>query len=399
VSTPQSPLARVREYFFLKDALELSTRMGEARRTAVAKGLGVARQRAEAADALWSNGHTAEGLRMAVDAFGATLAATAPLQGEPAAPPPPAEEVPEAEAEPEDVADDGGEADAAANGGEAVDGGEADEDREAPAADASHPEETHAPAEAEAEEVAPAGTDEAPTDGQPDWSSALARRGVGASAIEELRALEQELDGVALPLLDAEVSADHGQLFHRVLAERRVVDEAIAAAGVTPRDLHWRRGLRFFYLAALCVGLVAALVYLTRTPYEARATASAEYNSEFVASRLVDGDPTTEWLLPDRRTGWIEVRLTPPRDITELRLLNGHNRQFNDRATHEFTLEVFRGADSVFQTDAEFERLDPNPTPMAFAVDENGVDRIRIEVRSWHRTSAALAELDWDERE
>ena len=65
----------VREYFLLAAARDTSRALGEADRTAVADALALARQQADSADALWTLGHTAEGLRLAVTAFDTTLSA------------------------------------------------------------------------------------------------------------------------------------------------------------------------------------------------------------------------------------------------------------------------------------------------------------------------------------
>ena len=66
-------IGSIREYFFLSDARATAKLVPEHARTALHDKLARGRQRSEAADALWSNGHGAEGLRLASQAFEATL--------------------------------------------------------------------------------------------------------------------------------------------------------------------------------------------------------------------------------------------------------------------------------------------------------------------------------------
>jgi hypothetical protein len=65
----------IAEYFLLREASAAAARMSEAKRRVLIRDLTIARQKGQAATALWSNGHTAEGLRLAIDALEATLAA------------------------------------------------------------------------------------------------------------------------------------------------------------------------------------------------------------------------------------------------------------------------------------------------------------------------------------
>ncbi len=66
-------LARVVEFFTLKDALRAAEGVPERTRSALAERLALGRQRADCADILWTNGHTAEGLSLALAALDATV--------------------------------------------------------------------------------------------------------------------------------------------------------------------------------------------------------------------------------------------------------------------------------------------------------------------------------------
>ncbi len=98
-----SPSASLVEYFTLARASDASTKLGAARRKEVETALTIGRQRGDAAETLWSNGHSAEGLRLAFASLDDTIEAAA-LLAEPAeaAPAPgPAPEPAPAEPQPE----------------------------------------------------------------------------------------------------------------------------------------------------------------------------------------------------------------------------------------------------------------------------------------------------------
>lgn len=99
-------------------------------------------------------------------------------------------------------------------------------------------------------------------------------------------------------------------------------------------------------------------------------TASAIYSSgaeTFPADRAVDGSTDEScytcrsfWLLPNRTTGSLKVQLNSPATIRKIRFLNTHNRQYNDRATLDYHIDVItaKGALTVQRG-----RLDYSPNP------------------------------------
>ncbi|MAT25240.1 MAG: hypothetical protein CMN29_09815 [Sandaracinus sp.] len=391
-------VARVREYYLLSDAAEDARRRPAAERDAVAAALALGRQRADAAEALWSNGHAAEGLRLAVDALEQTLdaasvlAADAPVSPAPADPP----RATGGDAEPdrEDDADppesdpagaeerDAAEKDAAEESGDAEGGAEKSAAAESPG-DQS--------AEDTAEDTAP------PPTGA--WRALLAAR----LSEERFERLVTALRAAhpPLPALDASVSATHAELYKDLARARVDVDRAVAPAALTPGQIRVRRFSRWA-VTALALVLVAVGLYFTlRTPDRVYASASAFYRNDrqFEPENAFDDDPRTEWLLNDRQTGWIEGRLSPPRDLSAIRLLNGHNRHYNDRAVRGYKLEVFDASgEKVHEEEGEFEQLEPSPQWVEHPVDLNDVERIRVTVTSSHRLGGALSEIGWDEK-
>lgn len=81
----QSPfIANVAEFFTLEAASRTVEGVGDAARRRIHDSLVLGRQKATCAETLWANGHTAEGLALAVGALEATLAAAPELAKKPA---------------------------------------------------------------------------------------------------------------------------------------------------------------------------------------------------------------------------------------------------------------------------------------------------------------------------
>lgn len=311
----------LKEYFLLSDAQAAAKRVPEDARAAISRTLGVARRRAEAAERLWSNGHTAEGLRLAIDALALTRRAL--------------------------------------------------------------------PAFAEASGAALA---DAP--GMEAYRPVLAERGLGKRRIDGVLELERALDDRPLPELDEDVEAAHGDLFHRVIQARTTLDGALAPAASTPTQLAWTRNWRIGLTVLIFASACAAAWFLTRRPEGVTAVAS-DYTNVYDGSLTIDGDEATEWQLPDRTLGHVVITIEPPVRVTTLRLLNGHNRFYNDRAVRGYRVELFSDDEVARTIDGEFGAFEDAPQWVEHAVGLDSVDRIRFNVRSHHRIGAALAEIEW----
>ena len=372
-----SLFGRIGEYFTLSAARAAQSKLGEPARKAMDQALGLGRQRADAAESLWSNGHTAEALRLAVRALEDSLAAApeyARAMGLGAAPAPAAGvPAPASAAEPP------------APGVAPSDSAPSDSAPSEPAALAETP-------------AASAKTVEAPTTDDSDgWSAALRARGVSSAQLEKVRAALKASSATALPLLDAEVSAAHADLFQQVLDARHLVDRSFGVVALPPRDLGWMRWSRIGTTSFIGALLLAGLYYGLRTPEGVFADASDVWAQSpmFAAENVLDGNDDSYWLLPDGATGWVEARISPPVDVSRVRLLNTHNPPHNDRATRDYAVEIYAGGELAQTIEGTFE-FSTSPAFVTHDVTAGHVDRIRFVARSHHHVGAGLAELQWE---
>ena len=372
-------IGSIREYFTLSDARAIAKLVPEDTRVALHDKLALGRQRSEAADALWSNGHVAEGLRLAKQAFDATLEAIAPFEG----------------------------ALDSALGRRAREQLEAAETVIAPASDdePAEPEQTESQRKEGSTDDAESGSDAAVAESvavrsdrkdEPDWATVLRRRGLSESKLREVLEAERALRGRTLPQLDREVTAADGDLFQVLMTARRHIERVLAPATKTPSQLNWTRASRIGFAGLFATLALVGLYLALKPPTGVQVTASGYHGPEFTPDKVIDGNEATEWLLPDRQTGELELRFYPPEPITTLRIKNSHNRHYNDRATREYTVEVYSKGELAHTLDAEFPILTPRPEWVEHDIGVEEVERVVIRVRSWHRLGAGLAEIQWN---
>jgi hypothetical protein len=207
------------------------------------------------------------------------------------------------------------------------------------------------------------------------------------------RRLEATLAGLAersLPVIDADVSEADVEFFSHLAEAAAVLNRALSPTILQKGDIVSRRLKRG--LVTTLVGVATALaLYLGFRPLPCQA--SGFLLEEYKCEMAVDGVVATEWLLPDGKDGWLDMRVSPRRAIHLVRVLNGHNRTSNDRAIRGYRLEAYSG-DRLLQTaSGEFPGLLPAPTPVDVPLVAKGVDRLRIVVTSWYGGGAALAEI------
>jgi hypothetical protein len=362
-----SPPASFVEFFTLSRATAEGERLGATRRKEVSDALAVGRQRAEAAETLWSNGHTAEGLRLALVSLDDTIEAADRL-AEPG-PPTALEPAKTVEASPSSEIP----TDAPAT--------------ETPATDASE-------TVAEPARVEPTPAETAPSTNE-RWRAVLASRGVRPARIESAAQTLAAARDAKLPKLDAEVSPALSELFPRVMAARQLVDGTIAPSAWSPGDIRWTRIRR---TSGVALGLVAGIVALYFGLHEPEGTFTSAsdvwaQSPSFGTDMAIDGRPETAWLLSDRTTGWLEVRTSPARRVERVILTNTSNAPAHDRGTQDYRLEIYAHGELARSIQGHFDWVD-SPEPVTHEIGMDAVDRVRFVVTSFHRSGGGLAEMD-----
>jgi len=212
-------------------------------------------------------------------------------------------------------------------------------------------------------------------------------------SLEALAALENELpDDVRpearairadtrAPRLDREVSRAEVDRAQRALTLIELLDADVRRTGQ-------RRAL-----VALAVASVLAALFVVFRPGPAiEVTASGSYDAipNDGPGAVLDGDPETNWLMPDRSPGWLDLRFDAPRQVWGLRIRNGTNAPYRDRAVERIEVALFDETGAML---ASTERTLALGEEAQIDVSGSRVKRVRIYVRSWHRAGGALDEV------
>lgn len=196
--------------------------------------------------------------------------------------------------------------------------------------------------------------------------------------------------------LDEEVTAADGVRFRAVLVEHDRIQRTHEELVLDSREVVRRRISRVALAVASALIVISAVYFFARTPRVLKATASAVYDARYDAPNAVDGNDGSDWLLPDRTAGWIEIAVIPARKVSRVKLLNARNVPYNDRATHEFRVQSFSNGSEVKSVAGQFETYSAEPSWRTVDVGGAKIDRIRIEVKSWHLSGGGLSEVEVD---
>lgn len=348
---------RISEVFTFARAKKDAASAPEPTRLLLASGLTLGRQKQDAAEALFDNGHPAEAILLSREAFSRTLDALQVLH----TPRAKVEPLPAVDSEPKGESEDA-----------AVE-----------------------PVDAVSAEPASAPVEPAPAP-KATWREVLQTRDVDAATLDAIQSV-MTANEKAPPTLDAQVTPEHAALFHRTLAARHAMERAVAGAARAPSEVRRSQVVRLTAWSVVGLGVLTGAYFALRTPSGVFASASEQFgggDAHYQASNVLDGRPDTEWLLPDHTTGWVELAVAPPRRVNRVSILNAHNAPMNDRGTLGYTLEVYAHGELVQTSEGNFTFSD-SPEAVIHDVGEDDVERIRVVVRSSHNYGGGLAEVSF----
>ena len=152
---------------------------------------------------------------------------------------------------------------------------------------------------------------------------------------------------------------------------------------------------RHLAVALLASGLIlAAGLAIPHLQDRFEIIASGIYSPVFEAEHAVDGDPGREWLAPEGANGWIELRFARPIDVRAVRVVNAHNPGFDDRATRDLDVELYRKDRLLARAQSRFDHIDPTAAVRIIPVEASGVTRVRFIARTFLGRGAGLAEVE-----
>jgi hypothetical protein len=213
------------------------------------------------------------------------------------------------------------------------------------------------------------------------------------TALSILAEANRRIRDVKRPELEAELQPSHDGTFQLVVDSLLAVEDLVRPEVLSIAQINRLRRQRAVLALLVAAGIVLVLALAPRAPAFSHAEASTT-QGEHVASRAIDGDTKTWWVLPPGQQGWIDLTLTKPRAVHRLRIIGG-NPPWHDDLTKEAHIEAFLGADVVKATDVTF-RTPPTSEPdwTDVTLDAPKCDRIRISLRSEWKGAGTIGEVE-----
>jgi hypothetical protein len=357
--------ARLTELFTLSRALEIEAKLGADVRARIARALSLGEQKADAADSLWENGHSAEALRLAIAAVDATLEAV-PIYA--AA-----------------IGLEGAGESAGAGKGESAGAGEG--------------ESAGAGESASSPPARGRGQGRAAPSAQALIAPTLRSRGVSPREIAAIEAALEAARSAPLPGHESEITAAHTTLWRRTTAAQHALGRALGQASRSRLELLRKRVGRISGAVLGVAAVITVLVLVLRRPEGVFIEASGIWAgaASYAPELAIDGRDDTLWLAPDGVAATLDVTISPPRRVQQLRLVNGTSPPLNDRGTRDYRVELFVDGRIARVLEGRLDHPDvgrestARPTVHELGLDR--VERIRFVALTHYRIGAGLAEL------
>ncbi len=230
-----------------------------------------------------------------------------------------------------------------------------------------------------------------------DLLTALGVAARGSRLVERTRAA---IGALELPVSNNEIDADLAAIFVDARAAHLVIRRALAPALRSPSSVKWLRARRLAISTAPLVVLAVLTTLAFMPPPATRAQASAVFNdrARYQAEKVLDHDPSSEWLLPNKSRGWLELVFDQPRRVEKVRILNAVNGRRRDRGTKDFIVQVYRRGNRIRSFAGTFPSVQARRTrrEQFIFVGLSEVSKVRVEVRSWHKHGGGFAEVSVD---
>jgi hypothetical protein len=261
--------ARLTELFTLSRALEIEAKLGADVRARIARALSLGEQKADAADSLWENGHSAEALRLAIAAVDATLEAV-PIYA--AA-----------------IGLEGAGESAGAGKGESAGAGEG--------------ESAGAGESASSPPARGRGQGRAAPSAQALIAPTLRSRGVSPREIAAIEAALEAARSAPLPGHESEITAAHTTLWRRTTAAQHALGRALGQASRSRLELLRKRVGRISGAVLGVAAVITVLVLVLRRPEGVFIEASGIWAgaASYAPELAIDGRDDTLWLARRRR--------------------------------------------------------------------------------------------------
>jgi hypothetical protein len=225
--------------------------------------------------------------------------------------------------------------------------------------------------------------------GSPIWADVLLALGASSDVIQDATVAMGGPLGQR-PAWNGDLRPEHRRFFRSATRVTEAALERLLPLIAKPRQIVVNRWIRVAGVGFVVAAFVLTLLSL-RGVVDVRSSADFDEITHD-AHKIIDGNPSTEWLLPTNMGGWIELTFRP-RTIKAVKLLNAHNPPYSDRATQDFRIEGYRSNQIVHTSKHKFPKLEATPGWLTIPIPKVRVDTVRVVVESFHKLGGGLAEV------
>lgn len=164
-----------------------------------------------------------------------------------------------------------------------------------------------------------------------------------------------------------------------------------------PQSAEQKRVHRVALVASILAAAVLAGWWYVRRSNEPTIDASDAYSKQYPPEAIIDGRTSkrhTEWLLPNKTLGWIELKQPETKHLAALRVRNAFHPPHNSYGTKALRIEVFDGDKLVLREDASFSEHNSAHAWLEIAVGHSA-DRVRLHALSYYGQGAGFSEVEW----
>jgi hypothetical protein len=226
---------------------------------------------------------------------------------------------------------------------------------------------------------------------RPPWGDVLNELGASQDELDEAVVASGGPMGTR-PTWNGELRPENRRYFRQATRVAESVLERLSPLVSAPRKIVVARWVR----VAGAIAVVAAALFTFVSLWTAVDVRPSASFSEVLhgPKNLIDGNPKTEWLLPNNITGWVEVSFRP-RKLTKVAVMNARNLPYNERGTQDFRIELYRDKKQVFTSKQKFPKFDEKEAWITVPVPGLSVDTIKLVIESHHKVGGGFAELSW----
>ena len=225
---------------------------------------------------------------------------------------------------------------------------------------------------------------------EPSLAQALLRMEPDVQALRDARGRLERCEEV-----DARLDSDDLALAHATRDLARSTHARLRKAMRQPGEVARRR---IGVVVALAIVVAALKVIQVALRDDVEVVASDVLHPTYAAVRVVDGDLSTEWLAPEDKDGWLEVRLRKPIDVQAVRITNAHNAPHNDRGAKQLDVHLYHGDTLLAGTQTTFNQIETVHQAREIPIAGARVTKVRCTLRSHHGKGGGLAEIEIVER-